>query len=281
MITIGHMHTLTVTRAFESGYYLDAEQLGEVLLEKRWVSKPLTEGEQIRVFLYRDGDGSILATTQRPLIEVGQFAYLKVAQTTPYGAFMDWGLEKNLLVPFAEQHLKLETGRSYLVYAYVNAADQRIVGSTKVDKYIDYDRPHRFKAGDTVKLTIANFTPLGFKAIINRTHWGLLKKEDVFQRISFGQRIPGFIQSIRPDGKINLTLNGGHKSFDKNGELILDHLLANNGFAPLHDKSAPEQIYKTFRISKSAFKNAIGTLYKQQKIVIQKDGIRLVEDEVE
>lgn len=279
MITLGHLHDLSVTRVFDAGFYLDAQQLGEVFLEKRWVSRPLAIGDRIRVFLLKDGDGSILATTQRPLAEVGQFAYLKVAQTTPYGAFMDWGLEKNLLVPFAEQHLKLETGRSYLVYVYVNAVDQRIVGSTKVDKYVDYERPHRFKAGDAVKLTIANSSPLGYKAIINRTHWGLLKKEDVFQRVSFGQRVPGFIQSIRPDGKINLTLNGGHKSLDKNGELILAYLQANQGFAPLHDKSAPELIYKTFRISKAAFKNAIGTLYKQKKLVIQKDGIHLVEGE--
>lgn len=277
MITLGHSHDLTVTRVFDAGYYLDAQQLGEVLLEKKWINWPLKVGEQIRVFLFKDSDGCTMATTQRPLLEVGQFAYLKVAETTPYGAFMDWGLEKNLLVPFAEQHLKLETGRSYLVYAYVSTADQRIVGSTKVDKYIDYDRPHNFKAGDPVKLTIANSSPLGYKAIINRTHWGLLKKDEVFQRVSFGQRLPGFIQNIRPDGKINLTLNGGHKALDKNGAQILEHLRTQGGFAPLHDKSAPEKIYATFRISKGAFKNAIGTLYKQKKIVIEKEGIRLAE----
>jgi predicted RNA-binding protein (virulence factor B family) len=275
MITIGKTHELSVVRSLDAGYYLDARNLGEVFLEKRWGPRALEPGDTISVFLYRDGEGALLATTEKPRIEVGQFGYLPLAQLTPYGAFMDWGLEKNLFIPFAEQHLKLEEGRNYLVHAYVNALDQRIVGSTKIDKYINLERPHQFQVGDAVSLTIANSSALGYKAIINKTHWGLLKREEIFQRISFGQSLRGFIQGIRPDGKINLTLNGGHRASDGNGRKILKHLANNGGFVPLHDKSDPKLIYSTYGISKASFKKAIGNLYKQKMITIEATGIKL------
>jgi len=275
MITLGHTHTVSVIEATDSGYYLDGLNLGKILLEKRWVKRPLSPGDQIRVFIYQEPDVGLRATTQRPSIEAGEFGLLKVNQVSAYGAFMDWGMEKDLLVPFAQQHRTLEVGKSYIVHAYLNTVDQRIVGSTKAHKFVDDERPHQFKPGQAVKLIIANSTPIGYKAIINKTHWGLIKREEVFQRISYGQSMPGFIQGLRPDGKINLTLNGGFQVLDKNGEKIMNYLKANNGASALNDKTDPKIIYAKFGISKAAFKKAIGNLYKQNKIEIGKGHIKL------
>lgn len=276
MLDIGHSYTLTVTKRVDFGVYLDAENLGEVLLPNRAVPDGVDVGSAIKVFLYLDSEDRPIATTRRPRVEVEQFAYLTVVETTNIGAFLDWGLDKHLLVPFAEQHRKMEQGKSYLVFVYLDPRDGRIVASSKVDKFLDDDRPHQFKARQAVNLIIANTTELGFKAIVNHSHWGVLYKNDVFQRLSFGQSIKGFIQQVRPDGRIDLTLNGGHQSRDKNSDIILDYLKKHRGFAPLHDKTEPHIIATQLGMSKGAFKKAIGGLYKKELITIESDGIRSV-----
>ncbi|MFL0809360.1 MAG: GntR family transcriptional regulator [Agarilytica sp.] len=276
MLKVGSTHELEVIKHVDFGVYLDAENLGEVLLPKRFVSEDVDVGDMIRVFLHHDSEDRLIATTQRPRIQVGQFAYLKVVETTSFGAFLDWGLAKHLLVPFAEQHKNMEVGKSYLVYAYIDKRDGRIVASSKIDKFIDDDKPHRYKPRQAVNLIVANSTDLGFKAIINHSHWGVLYKKDVFQRLSFGQSVKGFIQKVRADGRIDLTLNGGHMSLDKNSTTVIDYLNKHNGYSSLHDKSDPSDISAALGISKGAFKKAIGSLYKQRVIVIEDDGIRIV-----
>jgi predicted RNA-binding protein (virulence factor B family) len=277
MISIGQIVELEVIKSVEFGFYLDAQNLGEVLLPVKYAPPDLIEGDTIEVFLYLDSAGRPVATNQEPKAVVGEFAYLKVVDTSAVGAFLDWGLDKDVLVPFAEQHRPMEPGHSYLVYIYIGI-DGRITASSKIDKFLDDEKPHNFKPQQAVNLIIANSTDLGYKAIINHSHWGVLYKNEVHQRLSFGQSKKGFIKHIRPDGKIDLSLQGGQETRDKYAKIILNYLRKQNGFAPVHDKSDPQLISDLFGMSKGAFKRAIGGLYKQRVISIEKDGIRLLED---
>ncbi len=277
MISIGQIVELEVIKAVEFGFYLDAKDLGQVLLPVKYAPPDLVEGDTIEVFLYLDSEGRPVATNQEPKAVVGEFAYLKVVDNSAVGAFLDWGLDKDVLVPFAEQHRPMEVGHSYLVYIYIGI-DGRITASSKVDKFLDDEKPHDFKPQQVVNLIIANSTDLGYKAIINHSHWGVLYKNEVHQRLSFGQSIKGFIKHIRPDGKIDLSLQGGQETRDKYARIILKYLRKQNGFAPVHDKSDPQLISDLLGMSKGAFKRAIGGLYKQKIISIEKDGIRLLEN---
>ncbi len=275
MISIGQIVELEVIKAVDFGFYLDAKDLGEVLLPLKYAPSDLVEGDTIEVFLYLDSEGRPVATNQEPKAVVGEFAYLKVVDTSAVGAFLDWGLDKDVLVPFAEQHRPMEVGHSYLVYIYIGI-DGRITASSKIDKFLDDEKPHNFKPQQAVNLIIANSTDLGYKAIINHSHWGVLYKNEVHQRLSFGQSKKGFIKHIRPDGKIDLSLQGGQETRDKYAKIILNYLRKQNGFAPVHDKSDPQLISDLFGMSKGAFKRAIGGLYRQKIISIEKDGIRLI-----
>jgi predicted RNA-binding protein (virulence factor B family) len=275
MITIGHEYELDVVKAVDFGFYLDAEELGQVLLPRRLAPEDLSVGDYVVVFLYLDSEDRPVATTQVPKACVGEFAYLEVVANTNIGAFLDWGLDKDILVPFAEQHRPMEVGKSYLVYLYIDKNDGRIVASSKIDKFLDDEKPHDFTPQQAVNLIIANSTDLGFKAIINHSHWGVLYKDEVHQRLSFGQYINGFIKRVRPDGKIDLSLQGGKETRDKYSRIILNSLKNENGFMPVHDKSDPKLISELFGMSKGAFKKAIGGLYKQRIITIGKDGIHL------
>ncbi len=278
MINVGHYHSLPVTRVTEAGYMLDAGELGEVLLPMRHAIGKLRIGLPVDVFLYLNADDSPVATTQKPKACVGEFAYLKVVSTTSVGAFLDWGLEKDVLVPFAQQHRPMEEGRSYLVYLFLNKVDGRIVATSKIEKILKDDTPHQFRKGQPVDLIIANSTDLGFKAIINHGHWGVLYESDVHQRLSFGQSIQGYIKHVRPDGKIDLTLQSGQETRDKNMDTIVSFLEEHGGFAALHDKSDPQIINRTLSMSKGAFKKAIGNLYRQRIVSIEDDGIRLLQE---
>ncbi len=276
MVKIGTFVYLKVVKLVEFGFYLDAKELGKVLLPRKLAGRELEIGDSIKVFLYLDSEDRPVATTQKPKAVVGEFAYLTVLAITEYGAFLDWGLDKDVLVPFSEQHRPMEIGRSYLVYLYVNNIDGRITASSKIDKFIDDDKPHQFKPQQAVHLIIANSTELGFKAIINHSHWGVLYKDEVHQRLSFGQFKKGFIKRIRPDGKIDLSLYGGQETRDKYANIIINYLKKQNGFAPVHDKSDPQLISDLFGMSKVSFKKAIGGLYKNKVIKIEEDGIRLL-----
>ncbi len=277
MISIGQIVELEVIKAVDFGFYLDAKDLGEVLLPVKYAPSDLVEGDTIEVFLYLDSAGRPVATNQEPKAVVGEFAYLKVVDVSAVGAFLDWGLDKDVLVPFAEQHRPMEPGHSYLVYIYIGI-DGRISASSKIDKFLDDEKPHDFKPQQAVNLIIANSTDLGYKAIINHSHWGVLYENEVHQRLSFGQSKKGFIKHIRPDGKIDLSLQGGQETRDKYAKIILNYLRKQNGFAPVHDKSDPQLISDLFGMSKGAFKRAIGGLYKQKIISIEKDGIRLLDN---
>ena len=282
MITLGQYCSLLVGQRVDAGYMLDAKELGEVLLPARHVPEKLKTGDTVDVFLYLDTDELPVATTGKPKACVGQFAYLKVAATTDIGAFLDWGLEKDVLAPFAEQHRPMHEGRSYLVYLYLNKIDGRITATSKIDKVLDDDKSHDFEKGQSVDLIVANTTDLGFKAIINHSHWGVLYKSDVHQRLSFGQSIKGYIKHVRPDGKIDLILQTGKGARDKNAESIVSYLNAKNGFAPVHDNSDPQTIVNLLGMSKGAFKKAIGKLYRERIISIEEEGIRLLQqDEAE
>ena len=276
MIEIGQYYELDVVKKVDFGFYLDAEELGNVLLPIKYAPQGLAVGDCLEVFLYLDSEGLPIATTQEPWATVGEFAYLNVVDTTPIGAFLDWGLDKDILVPFAEQHRTMEVDDAYLVYIFINDVDGRIIASSKIEQFLDDDEPHTFKQQQAVDLIIANSTDLGYKAIVNHNHWGVLYKNEVFQRLSFGQNIKGYIKHIRPDGKIDLSLQGGQETREKNTQIILDYLKRKNGFAPINDKTDPEVILELFSMSKAAFKKAIGGLYKQRVIRIEEDGIHLI-----
>jgi len=275
MAQLGQYACLPVIKVMDFGYYLDAGELDEVLLPNKLADERYQEGDEVEVFLYLDSKDKPIATTQKPKVTVGQCAYLTVTDTNRYGAFADWGLDKDLMIPFAEQHKPLEQGESYLVYLYIDKVDHRITGSTKIDKFLTDENQGKFKAKQAVNVLIANTTDLGVKAVIDHTHWGLIHKNELFQRVSFGQSKKAFIQHIRPDGRINLTLSGGAQSRDKESKKILDYLANNDGYAPFHDKSDAKMISRVFGMSKGAFKKAIGGLYKNKEIVIEKSGIRL------
>jgi hypothetical protein len=275
MIEIGGTFDLEVLKQTDFGVYLDAGELGEILLPNKHLPSDLSVGDVVEVFLYLDSEDRPIATTQVPKAEVGEFAYLEVKENTPVGAFLDWGLDKDVLVPFAEQHRPMVVGKSYLVFLYLDNQD-RITATSKIDKYVSNDPDHGFYPQQAVELIIANSTEMGYKAIIDQSHWGLLYKDEVDQRISFGQTIQGFVKHVRTDGKIDLSLKSGQQIRDNFSETIQSYLNQHGGFAPVHDKSPPEEIQELFGMSKGQFKKTIGGLYKQKVIAIEESGIRLL-----
>lgn len=277
MIEVGKTNKLKVTKMMDFGAYLDGENLGELLLPRKHEPDSIDVGDEIEVFVYLDSDDRPIATTQKPKVEVGQCAYLEVKDTNRVGAFLDWGLDKDLLVPYGEQHMPLEVGKKYLVHVYLDKIDQRPTASSRVDKFIEDENNGTFKPNQPVSLIIANSTDLGYKAIINHTHYGLLFKQDVFRRLSFGHTVKGFVKRIRHDGRIDLSLDGGQATRSKDAEVVMRFLDKEGGFAAVHDKSDPELIKKLFGMSKGAFKKTIGAMYKSGDIVIEKTGIRKVE----
>lgn len=277
MIEIGKPCKLEVVKQVEFGVYLDAKDLGQVLLPSKAVPKECHVGDMVNVFLYLDSEDMVIATTKRALGQVGQFAFLEAKVNGPYGCFLDWGLDKDLLLPFGEQHREIEEGKSYLVYIYTSHVDDRIVASSKIDRFLDTTEPN-YKEGEEVSLIIGGTTDLGFKAIINNAHWGVLYSNEVFTRLSFGQKIKGFVKRVRSDGKIDLSLQKGVKEeLDQHSTTIMFKLKQAGGFLPLNDKTDAEIIYSQLSMSKKAFKKSIGGLYKKEQITISPDGIRLID----
>ena len=275
MLSLGQTYILRVSKMTDQGAYVDGEELGEILLPTKYCPPGLEVDSHLPVFLYQDSETRLIVTTQIPKVEVGQFAYLKVVANTDYGTFLDWGLDKDLLAPFGEQHRPMEVNKSYLVYVYLNSADGRITASSKIEKFLDDEAPHDFEPGQQVDLIIANSTDLGFKAIINHSHWGLLYKDEVNERLSFGQSRRGFIKYVRADGKIDLALKQEQDTRDQHTITVVNYLKEHDGFAAAHDKTDPATIQQLFGMSKKSFKKTIGGLYKKRIITIQPDGIRL------
>lgn len=275
MLKIGQYNNLVVVKEVNFGIYLDGGEWGEILLPNKVVPKEYTLNEPLNVFIYFDSEDKIIATTARPKAVLGNCAFLKVVDVNRVGAFLDWGLDKDLLVPRPEQHRPMEKDHSYLVYLKQDN-EGRIIASSKLDHFLD-KTPPSFKRGDEVDLLIAEATKLGRKAVINHTHWGLIHASDIFQHIGYGKKMKGYIKTVRDDGKIDLVLRKiGHDKINELGNRILSKLqTTEDGFLPLHDKSSSEEIQQAFNESKKSFKMAIGQLYKQGKIMIEANGIRL------
>jgi len=275
MLNIGKINKLNVVKKQGADVYLDNGTSGKVLLADKKMSATCQVGDTLEVFVYVDSEGHLAATTKIPFAQVDDIAWLKVVSLNYVGAFLDWGLPKDLLVPFSEQHHEMEVGRSYLVKVFLDDKN-RIAATTKIDRFIN-DESVDFEVGQKVSLIIAEKTELGFKAIVNNTHWGLLYQNELFQALRKGQKLDGYIKKIRDDQKIDLSLH--HPGYGKVVSLtdnILIKLKENDGVLTLSDKSPPEAIYAAFGVSKKVFKQAIGALYKKKLITLDKNEIRLI-----
>lgn len=276
MVEIGKINTLAVVRETENGVYLDGLEHGEILMPQKFVTEGVKESGVATVFVYTDSEDRLVATTENPIAKVGEFALLKVVSNSKFGSFLDWGLPKDLLAPFREQKAKMIEGNEYLVYIYLDLHSNRIAASAKLDKFLD-NTPPEYKVGDEVDLLITEETDLGFKAIVNGEHWGILYKNQVYQQLLAGQKMKGYINKVREDEKIDLLLEKpGYEKVDAISEKILNELKENNGFMAVSDKTSPEMIKAMFGISKKNFKKAIGGLYKKRMISFESDGIRLL-----
>ena len=275
MVEIGKLNRLKILKEVDFGVYLDGDWLGEILLPKKYVPQNCKPDDMIEVFVYFDSEDRPIATTEKPIAMVGEFAFLKVVSVSSFGAFLDWDLPKDLLVPFREQKNKMKEGYSYLVYIYVDDETDRIVASSKLDKFFS-KIPASLKPDEMVNLIIQEKTDLGYNAIINNSYQGLLYDSEIFQNLKPGLKIKGYIKKIRDDGKIDLTLNKpGFGKVDELSQIILDKLKENDGLISIGDKSDPQLIYKLFGVSKKTYKKAIGTLFKKRLITIDESGIRL------
>ncbi len=276
MTEIGKINHLEVVKEVDFGIYLDGGDLGEILMPKRYVPEGTMPGDHLDAFIYLDSEDRLVATTEKPLAMVEEFALLQVVSVTPVGAFLNWGLPKDLFVPFREQRQQMEEGKKYLVYVYVDTNTKRIAASSKIEQYLD-NIPVDYDIDEEVDLIIVNETDLGYNAIIDYSHLGVIFKNEVFQPLNPGDKVQGFIKKIRTDGKIDLCLQkAGYEKISSFVDRIIVELQKNNGFLPLTDKSSPEEIYKTFKISKKNFKAAIGALYKKRFIALEENGIRLL-----
>ncbi len=277
MIEIGKYNRLEVFRHTPQGTYLMDEEGYEVLLPQKYVPDGIEIDAELEVFVYNDSEDRLVATTQTPKIKLHEFAYLEVVQVNKFGAFLDWGLDKDLLVPFAEQSRKMITKQWYLVYLYLDEETERLVASSKLKQFLDQEHL-TVAVGEEVDLIVAKETDLGYNVIINNLHRGLIFSNEIFQSVQIGDRLKGYIKNIREDNKIDVSLQKqGFGNIEPNADKILTALQENKGFLPLHDKSKPEAIMLRLEMSKKTFKKAIGGLYKQRLIRIGEEGIYLVE----
>lgn len=275
MVEIGKMNKLKIVKEVDFGLYLDGGESGEILLPGRYVPEGLKAGDSLNVFIYLDSEDRIIATTEKPYAMAGDFALLKVVAINPVGAFLDWGLPKDLLVPYSEQKPTMEKGRSYIVRIYVDKRSNRIVATSRLDKFLD-NKPGGFRVGQKVELFICDPTDIGYKAVINSSHWGVIHYNEIFQTLKRGQKIKGFIRKVRDDGKIDLCLQKpGYGKVDDVTEKIIAVLKTHGGFLSITDKSSPETIYKLFGVSKKTYKKAIGAVYRKRLIMIEDNGIKL------
>jgi len=276
MAEIGVYNNLRVIKEVDFGVYLDGGEHEEILLPRRYVPEDCKVDDIIKVFVYLDSEDRFIATTETPYAIVGDFALLKVVAVESVGAFLDWGLLKDLLVPFGEQSPTMEKDKSYIVRIYVDKQSNRIAATTRLDRYLD-NTPGNFHAGQEVELLICDQTDIGYKAIINGTHWGVLYSNEVFQPLKSGQKIKGYIKKVREDNKIDLSLHKpGYERVDDITDTILNVLKEQGGFISVTDKSSPETINKLFGVSKKTYKKAIGAIYRKRLITMESDGIRLI-----
>ena len=278
MALIGRYNSLQVVKHTNFGLYLDGGADGEILLPNRYIPKdiPSEDEDWLNVFIYLDSEDKLLATTEKPKVQVGEFASLKVLEVNSIGVFLDWGLPKDLLLPYSEEKRTLQAGDYCVVHVYLDKHTRRITATARLDRYLD-KTPASYSVGQEVDLLVAEATDMGFKAIINNKHWGLIHKNEVFKFMRAGKQEKGFIKEIRSDGNISLSLQPvGAEAASSLNSKILGKLRENNGVLPVSDKSDPQVISNLFGVSKGNFKKAIGALYKQGQIVIHADRIELV-----
>ncbi len=278
MAGLGKMNTLQVLRRSDFGLFLDGGELGDILLPKRYAADDLKPGDRIEVFLMLDSEDRLTATTLKPFAMVDEFACLRVVSVTAVGAFLDWGLPKDLLVPFREQKVKMREGQFQVVRIYLDRVSGRLAATAKLDKFLDKTESN-FEPAEKVDLLVCASTDLGYKVIINGLHWGLVFHNEVFQPLERGQRIDGFVKQVRDDGKVDLCLQKpGYEKVTKLTDIILNYLKERGGFMPITGKSPPEEINALFGVSKKTYKQAIGALYKKRLIAFEDNGTKLVED---
>ncbi len=278
MAQIGQFNTLRVVKQVDFGVYLDDGAGNEILLPKRFVPPHVTEGDEVEVFLYHDSENRVIATTQQPKGVVGDIVMLEAVSTTPQGAFLDWGLMKDLFVPLSQQEARMVKGESYLVMIYIDEQTGRVAATQKFSRHLsNYELT--VKELDPVDLLVYRETDIGYAVIINNKHIGLLHYNDVFKELEPGDKERGFIKKIREDNKIDVALGErGYKKVEGETDKILRLLKENDGYLPYHDKSAPEDIYEFFGMSKKTFKMTVGALYKNKQIELTKTGIKLIKN---
>lgn len=274
---IGKINTLKVAEKMESGFYLQDKNNEEIFLAKSFIDKDLNIDDELEVFIYKDAKDRLVATTAIPNVYLGEFAYLKVRETKSYGAFMDWGLPKDLLVPLQEQNEKMEEENWYIIFMLLDEKNNRLIGSNKINKFLNFESID-VKSGDEVDLLVYKANDLGMNTIVNNKYKGLIFSTDIHKNIYPGDKIKGYVKAVREDGKIDIVLEpiGYTKSIDKNSEIIIKALQKNSGFLELTDKSNPDDIKQLLGLSKKAFKRSLGNLYKQKIVDIFKDGIKLL-----
>lgn len=277
MLQLGKVNRLTILRRADQGLYLGGGP-EDILLPNRYVPEGAEISDEIDVFVYLDQDERLVATTERPLAQVGDFAWLTVSWVNQFGAFLDWGLMKDLFVPFREQKKRMEMGKSYLVYVLLDPETYRIMATAKVERYLSTDHPP-YHGGDAVEALVWQKTDLGFKVIVDNRHSGLLFDDEIFRPLHSGDRLTAYVKQVRPDGKIDLSLQKkGQKAVHDFSDTLLRHLQRHQGHTALGDKSPADEIYALFGVSKKVFKKAIGDLYRRRLIELRPDGLWLVRD---
>ncbi len=276
MVQIGRINKLKIKRIRDYGTHLDGGESGDILMPRRDVPENSQPGDELEVFVFADKEGRLRATSQKPYATVGQFAKLRVVANSEAGAYLDWGLQqKDLFLPKAEQQDRMEVGKSYVVFVSLDEESKHITASSKLNKFLDRQPPN-YEEGEEVDLLICEQTDLGYKAVVNHSHWGVIYKNEVFQQLQLGQALKGFIKKIREDLKIDLSLQqSGYQRVDDISQAILETIKDHGGRIAVTDKSPPEDIYAQFGVSKKTFKKAIGTLYKKKLIVIDTKELRL------
>jgi len=276
MVELGKINTLKVVKMLDFGAYLDGDDLGEILLPTRYIPEACAIGDEIDVFVYLDTDDLPIATTELPKVMVEECAYLKVVEVNAVGAFLDWGLPKDLLVPFGEQQKPMKVGEYYVVYVFIDDASHRITASSKLDKFLA-DSSLYYKEQQKVSLLICGRTDLGYRAVVDDTVMGLIFNSDVFKPIHYGELLTGYIKTVRPDNKLDLALQLVHReALDALSREILGFIKSQGGKTTLTDKSSAGEINQQFGVSKSSYKKALGKLYKKRLILIEKTQITLV-----
>ncbi len=275
-IKLGDYNNLEIVKEVDFGLYLDGGDEGEILLPKRYVPQTYRMGEKLAVFVYLDQDERLVATTETPLAKVGSFAFLECSWVNEYGAFLNWGLMKDLFCPFREQKKRMEIGNKYVVFVYVDEESYRIVASAKVEHFLCKDFP-QYAKGQEVDLLIWQKTDLGFKVLIDDKYAGLAYEDQIFKHVQTGDRMKGYIGSVRRNGKIDVTLQpAGFLQAQGFADTLLAYLQEHGGMCDLGDKSDAEEIKRRFQVSKKVYKKAVGDLYKRRLITLSDDGIRLV-----